>query len=56
MPSALWLGVPQLPEPRKLTYYFSDKAHNPVTFGKGDVIGHLTLADGTKTEITVTSV
>ena len=40
----------------KLTYYFSDKAHNPVTFGKGDVIGHLTLADGTKTEITVTSV
>lgn len=23
----------------KLTYYFSDKAHNPVTFGKGDVIG-----------------
>ncbi len=39
----------------KLTYYFSDKAHNPVTFGKGDVIGHLTLADGTKTEITVTS-
>ena len=40
----------------KLTYYFSDKAHNPVTFGKGDVIGHLTLADGTKTEISVTSV
>ena len=40
----------------KLTYYFSDKAHNPVTFGKGDVLGHLTLADGTKTEITVTSV
>ena len=40
----------------KLTYYFSDKAHNPVTFGKGDVIGHLTLADGTKTDITVTSV
>ena len=40
----------------KLTYYFSDKDHNPVTFGKGDVLGHLTLADGTKTEITVTSV
>ena len=40
----------------KLTYYFSDKAHNPVTFGKGDVIGHLTLADGTKTELSVTSV
>ena len=40
----------------KLTYYFSDKAHNPVTFGKGDVLGHLTLANGTKTEITVTSV
>ena len=35
----------------KLTYYFSDKDHNPVTFGKGDVLGHLTLADGTKTEI-----
>lgn len=50
------VGATDVDNDDKLEYFFSDKAHNPVTFGKGDVIGHLTLADGTKTEITVTSV
>ena len=50
------VGATDVDNDDKLEYFFSDKAHNPVTFGKGDVIGHLTLADGTKTDITVTSV
>lgn len=50
------VGATDVDNDDKLEYFFSDKAHNPVTFGKGDVIGHLTLADGTKTEISVTSV
>lgn len=50
------VGATDVDNDDKLEYFFSDKAHNPVTFGKGDVIGHLTLADGTKTNITVTSI
>lgn len=39
-----------------LTYFFSDKNHNPITFEVGDKIGTLTLADGTKSEISITGV